>query len=210
MPCCHADPDSFVGVALLKDLLAPIAGGDRGAPITRYARKPAFIPETKPILDLLTEMRSSHNHMVVVVDEHGGTAGLVTIEDIVEAIIGEIVDEYDRDDRYINDIGDGVGRVDGRRGRGHGLLRRGLARQVRPLRRVPDGKRVGGGAVDVAVGDRADPLPRRIEPDHHGRLSRHRGESRATSPPQQCGEQEQPHRGSSRHLPRGVEVRHRP
>lgn len=114
MPVFHDDPDSVVGVALLKDILGPIAAGRHGDPIVQGMRHPAFIPETKPILDLLQEMRSSHNHMVVVVDEHGGTAGLVTIEDIVEEVIGEIADEFDRDYRYINRIGDGVWMVDGR------------------------------------------------------------------------------------------------
>ncbi|HEY5548974.1 MAG TPA: hemolysin family protein [Coriobacteriia bacterium] len=114
MPVFHDDPDSVVGVALLKDMLGPIAAGRHGDPIVQGMRQPAFVPETKPILDLLQEMRSSHNHMVVVIDEHGGTAGLVTIEDIVEEVIGEIADEFDRDYRYINRIGDGVWMVDGR------------------------------------------------------------------------------------------------
>lgn len=114
MPVFHEDPDTVVGVALLKDVLGPIAEQTPGELVAKYARQPAFVPETKPILDLLSEMRASHNHMVVVVDEHGGTAGLVTIEDIVEEVIGEIADEFDRDYRYINQIADGVWLVDGR------------------------------------------------------------------------------------------------
>lgn len=114
MPVFHDDPDSVVGVVLLKDVLGPIAAGRRDELIARSMRPPAFVPETKPILDLLQEMRASHNHMVVVVDEHGGTAGIVTIEDIVEEVIGEIADEFDRDYRYINRVGDGVWMVDGR------------------------------------------------------------------------------------------------
>lgn len=114
MPVFHDDPDSVIGVALLKDLLGPISAGRHADPIVRSMRPPAFVPETKPILDLLQEMRASHNHMVVVVDEHGGTAGIVTIEDIVEEVIGEIADEFDRDYRYINRIGEGVWMVDGR------------------------------------------------------------------------------------------------
>jgi len=114
MPVFHEDQDSVVGVALLKDLLAPIAAQTPGDLVMKYARQPAFVPETKPILDLLSEMRASHNHMVVVVDEHGGTAGLVTIEDIVEEIIGEIADEFDHDYRYINQVADDVWLVDGR------------------------------------------------------------------------------------------------
>jgi putative hemolysin len=114
VPVFHDDPDSVVGVALLKDLLEPIASGDVDVPLARVARSPLFVPETKPILDLLAEMRASHNHMVIVVDEHGGTAGIVTIEDIVEEIIGEISDEFDPDHRYIDVVSDNVWLVDGR------------------------------------------------------------------------------------------------
>lgn len=114
MPVFRGDADTVLGIALLKDLLEPISEGRGAEPVTGFARQPAFVPETKPILDLLQEMRASHNHMVVVVDEHGGTAGLVTIEDIVEEVIGEIADEFDRDYRYISRVGEGVWLVDGR------------------------------------------------------------------------------------------------
>jgi putative hemolysin len=114
VPVFHEDPDSIIGVALLKDLLEPIASGQSDRLLAERARPALFVPETKPILDLLQEMRASHNHMVVVVDEHGGTAGIVTIEDIVEEIVGEIADEYDRDHRYIEVVTEGVWVVDGR------------------------------------------------------------------------------------------------
>jgi len=114
LPVFPGAPDSGVGVALLKDLLGPIAAGQVGEPLVRSVRQPLFVPETKPILDLLQEMRASHNHMVIVVDEHGGTAGIVTIEDIVEEIVGEIADEFDPDYRYINVIGPSEWVVDGR------------------------------------------------------------------------------------------------
>jgi len=114
VPVFHDDPDSIVGVALLKDLLEPIASRRADGLMADCVRPPLFVPETKQILDLLQEMRASHNHMVIVVDEHGGTAGIVTIEDIVEEIVGEIADEYDRDHRYIETISEGVWMVDGR------------------------------------------------------------------------------------------------
>jgi putative hemolysin len=114
MPVFHDDPDSIVGLALLKDLLEPIASGRTEELVAHTTRKPLFVPETKPILDLLQEMRASHNHMVVVVDEHGGTAGLVTIEDIVEEIVGEISDEFDPDYRYVDRVGEGEWLIDGR------------------------------------------------------------------------------------------------
>lgn len=114
IPVFHEDPDSVVGVVLVKDLLGPITEGRGADPVVRHARTSMFVPETKPILDLLQEMRASHNHMVVVVDEHGGTAGVVTIEDIVEEVIGEIADEFDPDYRYIDRIDDRTWLVDGR------------------------------------------------------------------------------------------------
>ncbi len=114
IPVFHDDPDSVVGIALLKDLLEPITTGHREDPVSAVMRLATFVPETKPILDLLQEMRASHNHMVIVVDEHGGTAGLLTIEDIVEEVIGEIADEYDRDYLYITAVGEGEWLVDGR------------------------------------------------------------------------------------------------
>ena len=114
LPVFHEDPDSIVGVLLLKDLLAPIAGGRTDEPVSQVARHPAFVPETKRVLDLLQEMRTSHNHLVIVVDEHGGTAGIVTVEDIVEEIVGEIADEFDPDYRYIERTGDHEWVVDGR------------------------------------------------------------------------------------------------
>jgi putative hemolysin len=114
MPVFHEDPDTVVGLVLLKDLVGPVLAGDTSEPITAHLRVPLFVPETKPILDLLAEMRSTHNHMVVVVDEHGGTAGLCTIEDIVEEVVGEIADEFDREHRFISEAGPDRWIVDGR------------------------------------------------------------------------------------------------
>lgn len=114
MPVFRGDPDTVVGIALLKDLLGPIAEGRPGDPLAPCVRPPVFVPETKPLLDLLAEMRAAHNHIAVVVDEHGGTAGIVTIEDIVEEIVGEIADEFDREHRYITPAGEGRFVVDGR------------------------------------------------------------------------------------------------
>jgi putative hemolysin len=114
VPVFHDDPDTVVGVALLKDQLEPIVAGRAGDMLAAHARTPLFVPETKQILDLLQEMRASHNHMVIVVDEHGGTAGIVTIEDIVEEIVGEIADEYDPDHRFIEQVGEHEWIVDGR------------------------------------------------------------------------------------------------
>lgn len=77
-------------------------------------RKAEFVPDTKDIIPLLSEMRQNHEQMVIVVDEYGGTAGVITIEDIVEEIVGEIEDEFDPDNKYLTKINDHEWIVDGR------------------------------------------------------------------------------------------------
>lgn len=114
LPVYSEDPDKIVGILLLKDLVGPASSGGLGDPVTRYTREPVFVPETIRILSLLADMQARRNHLAVVVDEHGGTAGLVTIEDIVEEVIGEIVDEFDRDRKYITQVGEREWVVDGR------------------------------------------------------------------------------------------------
>ena len=114
LPVYHEDPDTIVGVVLLKDLVGPVSRGGEADAVVEYMRPPVFVPETKQILSLLSDMQTLHNHMAVVVDEYGGTAGIVTIEDIVEEIIGEVVDEFDRDRRFLTTIGDDRWVIDGR------------------------------------------------------------------------------------------------
>lgn len=114
LPVFEEDPDTIVGVVLLKDLVGPAAAGELQRPVTGYMRPPVFVPETKQILQLLTDMQTLHNHMAIVVDEYGGTAGLVTIEDIVEEIIGEVADEFDPDSRFITALGENEWVIDGR------------------------------------------------------------------------------------------------
>jgi len=104
VPVFHEDRDRIVGVALLKDLVGPLAEGRGDDPVTGHLRQPVFVPETKGILPLLSEMQTHRNQVAIVVDEYGGTAGLVTVEDIVEEVVGEIADEFDRDRRYITQI----------------------------------------------------------------------------------------------------------
>ncbi|MCL2644440.1 MAG: CBS domain-containing protein [Betaproteobacteria bacterium] len=100
-PVVGGDKDDVIGILLAKDLLRFFAGQEF---CLRERLRPAmFIPESKPLNVLLHEFRLSHNHMAVVVDEYGGVAGLVTIEDVLEQIVGEIEDEYDSD----NGNGDG-------------------------------------------------------------------------------------------------------
>jgi CBS domain containing-hemolysin-like protein len=83
-------------------------------PVAELMRTATFVPESKPVDDLLSEMQAARTHMVIVVDEYGGTAGLVTIEDILEEIVGEIRDEYDVERPPIEHLEDGAVRVTAR------------------------------------------------------------------------------------------------
>ncbi|MBN2380047.1 HlyC/CorC family transporter [candidate division WOR-3 bacterium] len=90
-PVYEETTDKVLGILYVKDLLI----SSRGTPIKGLLREPYFVPETKALSELLEELRRSDQHIAVVIDEFGGTSGLVTLEDILEAIFGEIVDEYD-------------------------------------------------------------------------------------------------------------------
>ncbi|MDQ4020214.1 MAG: hemolysin family protein [Actinomycetota bacterium] len=100
IPVIGDSVDDIVGVAHIKDLVARTVGGIQGAEqqggtVGEVMRPATFVPDSKPLTALLKEMQISHNHMAIVVDEYGGTAGLLTIEDILEEIVGEITDESD-------------------------------------------------------------------------------------------------------------------
>lgn len=95
VPIYRESIDDIVGIVYAKDLLRAVANSSRERRLTDLLRTPVFIPESKRLDQLLTEMRGSRTHMAIVVDEYGGTAGLVTIEDLLEEIVGEIEDEYD-------------------------------------------------------------------------------------------------------------------
>ena len=87
--------DEVIGILLAKDLLPLILGSDKPFDIKQLLRPATFVPESKRLNVLLREFRANHNHMAVVIDEYGGVAGLVTIEDVLEQIVGEIDDEHD-------------------------------------------------------------------------------------------------------------------
>ncbi len=98
LPVTAENLDHIIGVAYLKDLTSQALDdkqGGRTVPVDNLARAPVFVPDSKPADELLREMQARRQHIAVVVDEYGGTAGLVTIEDILEEIVGEITDEYD-------------------------------------------------------------------------------------------------------------------
>jgi len=111
-PVMGEDRDEVLGVLLAKDLLRYFgrrAGQD--VPIRKLLRPAAVIPESKRLNALLKEFRASHNHMAIVVDEYGGVSGLLTIEDVLEEIVGDIDDEHDQEeDAYIRPEGDRNGR----------------------------------------------------------------------------------------------------
>jgi CBS domain containing-hemolysin-like protein len=113
IPVTGDNEDDVVGVIYLKDLARRIHDDDanQGDPVEDVMRSPYFIPDSKPVDELLREMQSKQVHVAVVIDEYGGTAGLVTIEDILEEIVGEIADEYDREAPRIEDLDGGGVRV---------------------------------------------------------------------------------------------------
>ena len=115
IPIYHENVDRIVGIAHIKDLIGPCVDERcMNNPVVGYLRKAEFVPDTKDIIPLLSEMRQNHEQMVIVVDEYGGTAGVITIEDIVEEIVGEIEDEFDPDNKYLTKINDHEWIVDGR------------------------------------------------------------------------------------------------
>ena len=103
-PVIGENPDDLLGILLAKDLLPLIldADGLENFDITQHLRKPTIIPESKRLNVLLQEFRANRNHMAMVVDEYAGVSGLITIEDVLEQIVGEIEDEHDSEDDESN------------------------------------------------------------------------------------------------------------
>ncbi len=114
LPVCGDGIDDIIGVCLVKDLSRAerAGGGDRH--VKTLLRPPRFVPETKHADDLLREMQAGQHHLAVVIDEYGGTAGLVTLEDLVEELVGEIVDEYDNEEPLLEPLAGGEVLVHGR------------------------------------------------------------------------------------------------
>ncbi len=105
IPVYHESIDQIVGVLYAKDLLQWFKEEQPGQDLKPLLRPPYFVPETKRVHELLREMQKSHVHLAIVVDEYGGVAGVVTIEDLLEEIVGEIQDEYDHpEEEYIRQV----------------------------------------------------------------------------------------------------------
>ena len=113
-PISDGPDGDIVGVVLTKDVLGAHAAGHKVKEIGEFAREPIFVPETKRASDLLREMQTSKAHLAVVVDEFGDIAGLVSIEDLLEELVGEITDEHDSEDELIHANDDGSYLVDAR------------------------------------------------------------------------------------------------
>jgi putative hemolysin len=106
--------DEIVGVLYAKDLLPFLKGVDQKPNLRKLLRAPLFVPESMSIDDLLHKLQGRRVHLAIVLDEYGGTAGMVTIEDLIEEIVGEIQDEYDVEEPLTVRISDDEGRLDGR------------------------------------------------------------------------------------------------
>jgi magnesium and cobalt transporter len=100
-PVIGEDRDQILGILLAKDLLRLQESGQESFEIREYMRPVVFVPESKRLNVLLKEFRRNHNHIAMVVDEYGGVCGLVTIEDVIEQIVGEIDDEHDVEDDHM-------------------------------------------------------------------------------------------------------------
>ena len=111
-PVIGEDKDEVDGILLAKDLLPHLASGAQRFDLTDTIRPAVVIPESKRLNMLLRDFRASRNHMAIVVDEYGGVSGLITIEDVLEEIVGEIDDEYDEEEEaLILPIGDNLYQV---------------------------------------------------------------------------------------------------
>ena len=114
LPIIGKSVDEVTGIVYLKDLTKALHAGDKKAaklPVSTVSRKAVFMPESLAVDDLLQAMQSNATHIAIVVDEYGGVAGLVTMEDVIEELVGEIADEYDDDENELVELEDGGYRV---------------------------------------------------------------------------------------------------
>ena len=114
IPVYHEDVDDVVGVVFAKDVLKALHQGTVDMPLKEIARPARFVPESKKVADLLREMQQGKFHLALVTDEYGSVTGIVSLEDLLEELVGEITDEYDREEPEMVQVGDGVYRVSGK------------------------------------------------------------------------------------------------
>jgi Hemolysins and related proteins containing CBS domains len=114
IPCFEDSTDNIVGLVYLKDLVQQARAGAGRQSVRVVVRDAVFVPESKRVAELLREMQTEKFHMAIVVDEYGGTAGLVTMEDLLEEIVGEISDEYDAEEPGVEELPGGGIRAPGR------------------------------------------------------------------------------------------------
>ncbi len=114
IPVYEGSPDQIIGILYARDLFRRLARGEKDVSLRQYLRPAHFVPETKRVDELLREMQKDKLHMAIAVDEYGGTAGLVTIEDLVEEIVGEIRDEYEAEQELVIPISEREALMDGR------------------------------------------------------------------------------------------------
>jgi CBS domain containing-hemolysin-like protein len=107
LPAHEGNLDDVVGIAFTKDLIRAERDGNGERPVRDFVRPAHFVPETKRVSRLMREMQERKFHQAIAVDEYGGTAGLVTLEDLIEELVGEIVDEYDVEEPPVQPLGDG-------------------------------------------------------------------------------------------------------
>ena len=113
LPAYEDSTDNIVGLVFLKDLVSLARASKRNEPIRTALREAVFVPEQKRVAELLREMQTQKFHMAVVIDEYGGTSGIVTLEDLLEEIVGDITDEYDLEEPTVERLPDGALRVPG-------------------------------------------------------------------------------------------------
>jgi len=116
IPVFRDDMDNVIGMVFAKDVLKALHQGKHDMPLSDVVREAHFVPESKKAADLLREMQQQKFHIALVTDEYGSVSGLVTLEDLLEELVGEITDEYDREEPSVVDLGHGIYRVDGRVG----------------------------------------------------------------------------------------------
>ncbi len=114
VPVYREDLDDVAGIVYAKDVLKALHQGKHDVPLNEVIRETHYIPESKKIAELLREMQRDKFHIALVTDEYGSVSGLVTLEDLLEELVGEIADEYDREEPELVEVGDGVYRVSGK------------------------------------------------------------------------------------------------